>query len=275
MALVTALRRAGRATVAVELDGSRWRVLPTEAVVRAGLQVGGELDRPRARILARERRRLAALDVAVASLRRRDRSELELRRRLEHRRVAPAERERALGTLRSAGVVDDGRYAVSRAEGLARRGWGDAAIRHELARNGIDGELAAAAIEALEPERVGLSLGVGEQLLASLLRLAEPRLAGDRQRDCGHGAAGEDRHHHRHDREHARSFPGRARFAATSRRGCSHPARPARPHLGIGGRSGSRPGPSRCSELRVVRVEVVEVRVHRFGKALSAGHFVG
>lgn len=152
MPVVTALRAAGRGKVAVELDGERWRTLPLEAVVRAGLVSGGELDRSRARTLARERRRLAALDVAAAALRRRDRSEHDLRLRLERRGVAAAERERALGTLRRAGVVDDARFAFGRAESLAARGYGDAAIRADLERNGVEDEEIALALGRLEPE---------------------------------------------------------------------------------------------------------------------------
>ena len=152
MPRVTALRASGRRSVAVELDGRRWRTLPLEAVVRAGLVTGSELERPHVRALARERRRLAALDVAVSSVRHRDRSEHDVRARLEGRGVPAAERERALGTLRNAGVLDDGRYACTRAEGLARKGYGDAAIRHDLARSGVGVEQIETAVESLPPE---------------------------------------------------------------------------------------------------------------------------
>ena len=40
MAIVSALRAEPRGRVAVELDGASWRVLPAEAVIRAGLAVG-------------------------------------------------------------------------------------------------------------------------------------------------------------------------------------------------------------------------------------------
>jgi SOS response regulatory protein OraA/RecX len=153
MPVVTALRSAGRAKVAVELDGRRWRTLPLEAVVRAGLAVGSELDRSRARTLARERRRLAALHVAASALGRRDRSTHDLRGRLERRGIGPAERERTIDTLVRAGAVDDARFAQARAEALAERGYGDAAIGHDLERSGVGSEAIAAALAALEPER--------------------------------------------------------------------------------------------------------------------------
>ncbi len=185
MAVVTALRIAGRRSVAVELDGVRWRTLPLEAVVRAALAVGGELDRPRARTLARERRRLAALEVAARALRSRDRSEQDVRARLERQGVPANERDRAVETLASAGVLDDRRYAAGRAESLARRGYGDAAIRADLERGGVDAERIAAALDELEPERDRaetqlVRLGGGLRALRSLARrgFAEESLEG-------------------------------------------------------------------------------------------------
>jgi SOS response regulatory protein OraA/RecX len=150
--IVTALRAAGSGRVAVELDGASWRVLPLEAVVRAGLTVGAELDRGRARTMARERRRLAALAAASRALRARDLSEHGLHMRLARRGVAPVERERAVQTLRRAGLVDDDRFAHRRAETLADRGYGDAFIRDDLERQGVGHDAAEAAIGALRPE---------------------------------------------------------------------------------------------------------------------------
>jgi SOS response regulatory protein OraA/RecX len=152
MAVVTALRvRGGR--VAVELDGSPWRTLPLEAIVRAGLVEGCELHREGARVLARERRRLRALDVAARALRARDRTERELGDRLAARGVRPAEREQTLATLQRAGLLDDARFATTRAAALADRGYGDDAIRHDLERRGLAGEAVADAIGSLAPEQ--------------------------------------------------------------------------------------------------------------------------
>jgi hypothetical protein len=55
--------------VAVELDGRPWRVLPADAVVRAGLAVGRRLDRLESE-LHRARRALAREGVTPKSLRR-------------------------------------------------------------------------------------------------------------------------------------------------------------------------------------------------------------
>src|SRR5262249_22342238 len=154
MPLVTALRTQPRGRVAVELDGTAWRTLPAEPVVRAGLRVGCELDRPTARQLRRELRHAEALGVAVASLRARDQSAKGLEERLRRRRVAPEARKDALEALQRAGIVDDRRFAVSRASTLAGRGYGDEAIRNDLAGRGIPDQLIEESLADLAPETV-------------------------------------------------------------------------------------------------------------------------
>jgi len=143
--------RPGR--VAVELDGAPWRTLPLEVVVRVGLLVDEELDRPRLRLLRRELRRHETLAAAGRVLRHRDHSARELDRKLAHRGASAAERVSALETLERAGLVDDVRFAAERARILAERGWGDAAVRADLERQGVAAEVVAEAIQALEPER--------------------------------------------------------------------------------------------------------------------------
>lgn len=143
-------RRGGR--VAVEVDGEPWRTLPVDAAVRAELRVGVELDRPRLRLVRRELRRTEALAWAVRALRRRDLSARSLDRRLEQAGLQAEERRSALATLERAGLLDDERFAFSRAESLARRGYGDEAIRWLLERDGVDAELAGRAVEAIAPE---------------------------------------------------------------------------------------------------------------------------
>ncbi len=68
--VVTALRASGRGRVEIELDGARWRVVPLEAVHRAGLAVGGTLGRASARALRDEMRRQQALASRSGTLRR-------------------------------------------------------------------------------------------------------------------------------------------------------------------------------------------------------------
>ena len=150
---VTGLRERRRGRVAVELDGRPWRVLPAAAVVRAGLAVGRRLDRETARELAREVRRARALAAATRSLAASDRSQRALERRLAQAGHPAAAREDAIAALDRAGLLDDARLAQSRAELLARRGYGDAAIRADLRRRLIAPEAVAGAVGALEPER--------------------------------------------------------------------------------------------------------------------------
>ena len=151
--VVTGLRERKRGRVAVELDGRPWRVLPTNAVVRAGLAAGRTLDRSTARELAREVRRAKALAAASRSLAASDRSQRALEQRLARAGHSAAAREEAISSLARAGALDDARLATSRAELLARRGYGDAAIRADLRRRQIESEVAASAVTALEPER--------------------------------------------------------------------------------------------------------------------------
>jgi SOS response regulatory protein OraA/RecX len=173
--IVTALRERKRNRVAVELDDRPWRVLPTEAVVRAGLTVGRPLDRSTARELARQVRRAKALAAATRSLAASDRSEQALEQRLARAGHSAAAREDAIASLARAGAIDDSRLAERRAELLSRRGYGDAAIRADLRRRLIDPEVAANAVAALEPELERLRRALeNERVTPGLVR----RLAG-------------------------------------------------------------------------------------------------
>lgn len=156
MPTVTALRDDRRGRVAVELDGAPWRVLPVDVVVRAGLAEGRLLDRPALRLVRRELRRAEALQVAGRALRHRDLSRRRLAERLEGA-VPPAVAAESLATLERAGLVDDRRVALVRAESLAGRGYGDEAIRHRLRAEGLAEEVAEEAIAGLaaECERAG------------------------------------------------------------------------------------------------------------------------
>jgi SOS response regulatory protein OraA/RecX len=173
--IVTRLRERKRGRVAVELDGQPWRLLPADAVVRVGLAVGRPLDRQIARELAREVRRARALAAAARSLATSDRSERALEQRLARAGHTAAAREEAIASLAHAGLLDDRRQAESRAELLARRGYGDAAIRADLGRRQIAPDAAAGAVASLEPELDRLRARLeGQNITPTLLR----RLAG-------------------------------------------------------------------------------------------------
>ncbi len=85
-------------------------------------------------------------------LRGRDLSAVELDRRLATKGFADAEREEALATLERTGLLDDRRFAEARAAALAGRGAGDALVRHELERAGVEDEVVEDALALLEPE---------------------------------------------------------------------------------------------------------------------------
>ena len=149
---VTALRPERRGRIAVELDGERWRTVPVDVAATAGLVVGRELDRSTLRELRRALRRFEALAAATKTLRHRDASAKRLAQRLEAASVAPAARADALDVLERAGLVDDARFAERRADGLAERGFGDEAIRHDLEQQGVPAEFREQAIAALPAE---------------------------------------------------------------------------------------------------------------------------
>ena len=152
MRVITALRERPRGRVEVDLDGRSWRIVPADAVVRTGLTVGRALDRETARDLARELRRSEALTVALRALRHRDHSRSRLEARLAGRGTSTATVEDALETLERAGLVDDARVGTARAEQLAGRGFGDAAIRFALEGEGLAAEVVDDALAILDPE---------------------------------------------------------------------------------------------------------------------------
>jgi SOS response regulatory protein OraA/RecX len=149
---LTAVRRARSGRVELEVDGERWRRVPEEVVLRCGLAPGVVLDRTLLREIRRELRRAEALDAAVRTVARRDVSARALRSRLAARGVRAPAAERAVATLASAGLVDDARTARARAQALAVKGWGDAAIAARLAGEGFKGHDVQAAVGDLAPE---------------------------------------------------------------------------------------------------------------------------
>ncbi|HEX3266660.1 MAG TPA: RecX family transcriptional regulator [Gaiellaceae bacterium] len=94
-----------------------------------------------------------ALEVATRALARRDFSERGLRERLRRSGISQADEDKTLRALQRAGIVDDSRFARSRAQALAERGQGDAAIRFDLRRQGIAEDEIETAVASLEPER--------------------------------------------------------------------------------------------------------------------------
>ena len=94
-----------------------------------------------------------ALAVATRALARREHSRRSLRERLLRARVSAEEADTVVEELVRLGLLDDARFARERARVLADRGKGDAAIRFELDREGVDEAEIEAALAALDPER--------------------------------------------------------------------------------------------------------------------------
>jgi SOS response regulatory protein OraA/RecX len=94
-----------------------------------------------------------AVEVALRALRHRDRSALQIDRYLETHGVGENDRRDALATLARTGLVDDHRFAESRAATLADRGAGNALIRHDLGEAGVGHDAVEGAIATLESER--------------------------------------------------------------------------------------------------------------------------
>jgi SOS response regulatory protein OraA/RecX len=93
-----------------------------------------------------------AVEQALRALRHRERSAAQVERHLEERGIDEHARAETLETLARTGLVDDRRFAESRARVLADRGAGDALIRHDLGAAGVDREAVDDALDALEDE---------------------------------------------------------------------------------------------------------------------------
>ena len=149
---ITALREVSASEVLVEFDGAPWRKLPLLAVVRAGLSLGKRLEREDLRLLRRELRRAEALNKATRMLAHRPLPRALLEDRLERKGVAPAALAEAVEALERAQYLNDHAYAFGRAESLAERDYGDAAVRHILEQEGVASGLIEEAVVSLEPE---------------------------------------------------------------------------------------------------------------------------
>ncbi|MBA3433282.1 MAG: regulatory protein RecX [Actinobacteria bacterium] len=94
----------------------------------------------------------SAREAALRALRHRDLSARELGKRLGARGFEGSEIEETIATLERTGLLDDGRFAASRARTLANRGSGDMFITYDLRRAGLPSDLVEGVVQALEPE---------------------------------------------------------------------------------------------------------------------------
>jgi len=93
-----------------------------------------------------------AVEQALRALRHRERTARQVDAHLAARGFGEQDREAAIEALARTGLVDDGRFAASRAAALASKGASDALIRHDLDAAGVDRETVDGALAALEDE---------------------------------------------------------------------------------------------------------------------------
>jgi regulatory protein len=93
-----------------------------------------------------------AVEQALRALRHRERTVGQVDAHLAERGFGEHEREAAIETLARTGLVDDRRFAESRAVTLARKGAGDALIQHDLDAAGVDREIVEDALATLDDE---------------------------------------------------------------------------------------------------------------------------
>jgi len=159
----------GRLRIIVLSDG-RELVASDEACERAGVAVGMAADPDLLAQLDREERRANAHEAALRLLDARPRSEHEMRTRLALRGFDPETVAHEIERLRSAGLLDDARFARAWVEDRMRVSpRGTAMLRYELLGRGIDPEAAAAATD-----------GIDDLVLATALALQRGRRYSDR-----------------------------------------------------------------------------------------------
>lgn len=93
-----------------------------------------------------------AEETAGRLLARRAYARADLSERLARRHGAQASAV-VVEVLERYGVVDDAAYATAVADARLRRGYGPAAVRHDLERSGVDDEVIAAAIAQVDADR--------------------------------------------------------------------------------------------------------------------------
>jgi regulatory protein len=104
-----------------------------------------------------------ALALAMRALARREHTRRSLRARLLRAGIEAEQAEIVVDELVRTGLLDEVRFARERARVLAVRGKGDAAIRFELDRDGIEAAEIELALAALEPERERAARLVGRR----------------------------------------------------------------------------------------------------------------
>ena len=147
MPTVTALRATRSGRVAVHLDGEYVASVSSALLARHRLFAGRQLDAAEVAAIHDEVARERALADAHRLLAHRPRAQRELADRLagkgHHQAVIPD----VVARLSAEGILDDHAFATAYVADKRRlSGWGDERIRRELARLGVEPQVAAAAL---------------------------------------------------------------------------------------------------------------------------------
>lgn len=158
---IVGLRGAARGRqLIIELSDGREFVFSAEAVERVGgISEGAEVGEDTLRALDAAEVRVNAHEAALRLLSHRPRSEKEMKTRLGMRGFPPDAVEAEIERLRSAGLLDDSKFAAAWVEDrkrLAPRG--KRMLQYELLGRGIDPEDAARATEEVDDRDLALEL---------------------------------------------------------------------------------------------------------------------
>ena len=148
--IVTALStRGGQGErVAVYLDGKRAFDIASCVAAKAGLSKDEWLSEERQSELLREDEPHRAREMALGMLARRDLLSVEVVSRLQERGVSETVAVETSGWLQERGFIGDRRYATTYINHRTKAGWGRQRILAELARRGLDRQLAKDVWEA-------------------------------------------------------------------------------------------------------------------------------
>jgi len=146
----------------IVLTDGREFLLSDEACERCGLTEGRTVDAELLQQIDRAEQRVNAHEAALRLLSARPRSENEMRTRLAMRGFDPEAIDEEVERLRSAGLLDDQKFAEAWVEDRRRLSpRGRRMIRYELLGRGIDTESADQATKDLDDHETALSLARG------------------------------------------------------------------------------------------------------------------
>ena len=163
--------------VAVYLDGKRAFEIASSVATKAELRKDEWLSEERLSELLREDEPHRAREIALGMLARRDHLGAELLSKLLGRGVSEEMAEATVEWLEDQGYVDDRRYAAKYVADRTKVGWGRRRVVAELAKRGLERQIAEEAWRAWAEEHAG------EGRVEELADLVARRFSGQLLRD--------------------------------------------------------------------------------------------